>query len=457
MKPTFKYALYCLLAILVVSLRLIYLDADPPQWLSWSTGIYSDEGIYSADARSVVLFGHWCSGNFHSAEIAPLHHLLLLGVLRLFGVSLYSARLLGVAASLGTIFLLFLTLKAQYNENTAAIGAIFLGISPIALFYSRLDLLETPTAFLLTAAFYLIVTKRSGWLVGLALALAVCYKPLAVLCLPAFFVDYRKEPLEAGKRLASIFCGLVLFFLLWQFPHHAELSRLNHHYLFHQYLPHSLAQLRRNIVRSLWSGAGDGVFPYLVRHAPILLITAAAAIVSRKLRSDSKLRSYILWAGVPLIALCLISYSPSRYYILFWPGLCALAAIATAYQRALLRYSIITAYAVFSIVTITLSLIDATYEFRDSGKAIGNHFGQSVVLVGQYAPELALSNNLKCLYVQPGLANSRGDLNSSIVLITPTPLWSTYWKTRTDGALVPASLRQYPLPQGQSVTAWKTP
>jgi 4-amino-4-deoxy-L-arabinose transferase-like glycosyltransferase len=152
MKPALKTSAYLLLALTLVGLRIYHLDCDPPTWLSWSSGIYSDEGIYAGDAASAALTGHWSPGDFHSAEIAPLHHLALLTLFRAFGVSLVTARTLSVVCSFVCLVFFWLILRREFDEITAAIGVVFLGLSPVFLFYNRLALLETPAVALFLLA-----------------------------------------------------------------------------------------------------------------------------------------------------------------------------------------------------------------------------------------------------------------------------------------------------------------
>jgi 4-amino-4-deoxy-L-arabinose transferase-like glycosyltransferase len=428
MTPAVKRSLYVGLTCLLVVLRFVHLDADPPSWLSWSSGIYSDEGIYACDARSVVLFGHWAPGDFHSAEIAPLHHLLLLCVFRLFGVSLITVRSLSVVTSLVTLVFFFLVLRKQFDEKTAVLGFIFLGLSPVYLFYNRLGLLETPTVCLLVIALYLSTFPKGQWLTGIFLALAVIYKPLAILCIPAFFVDCRENPRHVAIRLASLLTGLLTYFVTWQLPHRANLSRLNRYYLLHQYLPHTVGGLGHNLVRSLWSGSSDGILPYLLHFAPPLLLAVVVAAFQGTTRNDKRLTVYWCWLMLPAATLCLISYEPSRYFLLFWPALAAISAVALTQASSIFRQVYFAIFAItFLMVTVT-SLGHPKYLIANAGKEVGI-LGP---IAGQYAPELGLSNKSVCLYVQPGIANDTTPVASYTILITRSTYWNKYWKKRSN-------------------------
>jgi 4-amino-4-deoxy-L-arabinose transferase-like glycosyltransferase len=451
MTPATKRVVFLVLLLVVLSVRLFDLSADPPAWLSWSSGIYSDEGIYAADARSIALFGHWCSGDFHSAEIVPLQNLLLLGIFKIFGVSLISVRTLSLVGSLATLALFFSILRKQFDDQTALIGVVFLGLSPVYLFYNRLGLLETPTTFLLVFALYLQATRRPGWLCGLALALAVAYKPLAILCLPAFFIDYREDRAALLKRGASFVGGMAIYTAVWQWPHRHDLMRINHYYITHQYLPHSASGLAHNVIRSWVTGSADGVVPYLLHHELILIVLALSVAWHKELLKDSRVRCYCLWLLVPIAAFTVISYEPSRYFILFWPALAALAAIIISRMPAKWQMGTVSAFVLVSALTIGTSLFHSTHDVERGGKTLEAKLRPGTTIVGQYAPAFALSNNLPAIYVQPGLANDKTPNDHAAVLITLSPYWSGYWARRLRIGPTTSSLLDLNLPHNQEV------
>ena len=455
-KVNLKTAAYVSTATLILLVRLIRLDADPPPWLSWSSGIYSDEGIYASDARSLALFGCWAPGDFHSAIIAPLHHLLLLGVFKVFGVSLLTVRAFDVVCSLVSLIFFTLALRRQFDDRSAFTGLIFLGLSPIYVFYNRLGLMETPTVLLLTAALYASTFEEGTIAEGFLLALAVIYKPLALLCVPAFFVDLKQHPKQAAARLSVLVAGIAAYALIWQAPHRTALAKANRYYLLHQYLPHSTAGIVHDLIRSLFIGEADGVIPYLLHTAPVLICLAAIALFQQSAKDTRTLR-FLFWFAVPATAFCFISYAPSRYFVLFLPGLAGAAAISVNQLDMIWRRTIVSAFVALSLLTIALSLQSATYEIERGGKLLRTTLPAGTTIVGQYAPELALSNCFRAMYVQPKLANSVGFLGSGMILITRSPFWDNYWSDREDGKLTPTPQFSLSLPKSQSVDFYPAP
>ncbi len=185
-----------LLACLLV--RLVALDADPPAWLSWSTGLYTDEGFYTLDARHEALFGTWAPGNFHDRLLSPLLSVLQQGVFAAFGVGIVQARLLSIVFGLLTVAVLWLGLRRAFGVNTADYGALFLGLAPPFALYNRTALQETPTVFWLVLAFTLWVhgARRPVLyvLAGVSMAVAVVFKGLALLAVSGILAAGRKPP-----------------------------------------------------------------------------------------------------------------------------------------------------------------------------------------------------------------------------------------------------------------------
>ena len=188
------------LLLLCLLVRLAALDADPPPWLSWSTGLYTDEGYYTLDARHEVLFGTPAPGNFHDRLLSPLLSFLQQGMFDVFGAGLHEARLLSVGFGLLTVWVFWLALRRAYHARTADFGALFLGLAPPFALYNRLALQETPTVFWLVLAFALWVYggRLGRGLAGVSLGLAIVFKALAIVALPALLAGVPPAPNNGG-------------------------------------------------------------------------------------------------------------------------------------------------------------------------------------------------------------------------------------------------------------------
>ena len=165
-----------------------------------------------------------------------------------------------------------------------------------------------------------------------------------------------------SPRIAAVFAGLavmgVVYMLFWYLPNRAELSHMLHQYRVQQIQPHSFTHLLQNSYHSIL-GDRRGLFPYLLRHTPILftlvLILLAASICKRTHRpidpstedkDDSPIPPLLqtstqlfltVWLLFGWLTLSVISYSPSRYYVSTYPAMAALAAIGLWRLADLLR------------------------------------------------------------------------------------------------------------------------
>ena len=339
---------------LILLVRLVALDADPPPWLSWSTGLYTDEGYYTLDARHEVLFGTLAPGNFHDRLLSPLLSIVQQGVFEVFGAGLLQARLLCVCFGLLTIGVFWLALRRAFDSRTADYGALFLGLAPPFALSNRLALQETPTVFWLVLAFAL-WAYGVKWASGAALAVAVVFKGLAIIALPALWIPTQAQaptlPKREGEEFAAwraslsslagrtpakqgggFLLALALYLAAWYGPHHADLSRMAAYYGAHQIQPHSAVSVWLNFRRGLIGGE-RGAVPYLLALMPVpCLITAWG---TAKWRDWMPADRYLaVWLACGLVFCLLSSYAPSRYYVLFLPPLVGLAARGAAQTKA---------------------------------------------------------------------------------------------------------------------------
>ncbi len=462
--------LIAFILILATALRLIALHADPPSWLSWSAGLYSDEGIYSEDSRLWVLYGQHMQGNFQIAAVAPLHYHLLIWVFRhVTTISLATVREVAVAFSVGTLICFWGSLRLVYGAPTAALALVLLAFSAPFLLYNRMGLLEMPALFWLSAAFLALACAHAGhdkpddskinraeisWLLaaGVLAGLAVAWKGTfalgALSLLVAASLRHKRYALAAILGLVAV---LFLNFLVFVRPFRAEVSRVDHYYLLHQYLPHSTSGIVRNIVRSLLTGSNDGALVYLLHFAPVLLILAVAALAVPRLRRREDAWLW-LWLGIPLGAMMLVNYSPSRYFVQFWPALAGLAACGLV--RLPRRNAAVIALALALCVDGTLlarAYERRTYTVQNDAHLLERVLPRDAWIAGQFAPTVCMECSLRSMYVQPGLAN---DSSAALALLPITHVLATQtlspaddpWRARRNQLIAaPSGLRLLPI------------
>ncbi len=382
---------------LAVSLRLIAPDSDPYARLSWSSGLLTDEGYYIHNARNLVLFGAERTDDFNNMLIMPTLHYVQVVVFRLWGASIVPARMISVVCSLISVLVLFAAARRAFGLKVAVIAATFIGLDHTNLLYNRLALMDTPGEMLLVFALYAWVRgmarnrRETGtrlWLLacGGLLGTAFVTRGLAGIVIPAVFaaaciaarqtrarvglpvnggepggqpqtgwdaiVSAAKHPvmpLAAGLALV-----LTLYFVTWYAPHRAELTRINHYYLWGQIIPASGQRLALNIANA-WFGDERGAAPFLMRHTPLqtVLVFGWAALLLSRWRAKSGEKAgcaplanrfsgptavlALCWLACAALFLNVASYSPSRYYLLFYPALALAAAFSLVNIAAVLK------------------------------------------------------------------------------------------------------------------------
>ena len=491
------------LIALVFGLRLVALSSDPYRNLDWSSGLLTDEGFYLHNARNSVLFGNPRTDDFNNSLLSPTLNALQTAVFRIFGTGMIQARLISVSAGLLTLPLFFAALRRAYSTRVAAFAAVFLGLDHVPLLYSRMALMDTPAALILTAAFYCWVRARRErapgadggrldrhsrlervapllwlFLCGASLGLAFATRGLCAFAIPGplllLFRIKRGDPPAFHRLLAFAFglaIVLTLYAAFWMLPHRMELAQTNGFYLHQQLLPRSFGHFLRIVTRAFF-GDTRGLAPAFIRHTPILFALAIAGMCWRfsVRRSAEPLSENTLYLGgwlvSGLITFGAIGYSPSRYYILFFPALAALAALTLEYVPEVAPFLLLSkwkraifggflAYHLFLftrpvnglpgnlfIAALTLcavlillklkpniqrplpgarrlvllwALINAlwlgdwlghlAYTQENAGRWLTAHLPPDAVLIGDVAPGISVNTNFVSVPVIPGLCN----------------------------------------------------
>ncbi len=451
----FATPLRVLLILACLAIRLVALDSDPPPWLSWSTGLYTDEGFYTSDARHLALFGTTAPGDFHDRLLSPLLSVLQQGVFSVFGSGIVPARLIGVAFGLGTVGVFWLGLRRAYGPAVADFGALFLGLSPVFALYNRTALQETPTVFWLTLAFMLWtygVSQEGRWrsvllgLAGLAAAVAVVFKGLAVMVVAAPLMSESQEKsrgkphpyLRSLPSVAGLFLGLALYGLLWYAPHHTELSRMGAYYRVHQIQPHSWHSLGMNVRRGVIGGE-RGVLPFLLATLPVPCLLTAWTLTRRATLVD---RYLILWLSGGLLFCLLSSYAPSRYYVLFLPPLAGLASRGVAEFRRPAQATAGLLFLLTSLAWYGVAWAERSDAGRDAGRALVRTLPLGSVVIGDFAPAVCRETRFAAMMVQPDLANDDQPVErlgaTHVVIVRNAKSWQDWWQVRYPNVIQPS-------------------
>jgi len=154
----------------------------------------------------------------------------------IFGVHESIARLVIIAFSVGSVYLLYQLIRLHFDRRAAAFGALIFIISPLELFFGRAVMPESAMIFFSIGSLYFFNkwTRSDDWTsFAIALfctALAFMIKiPTLCLGLPLLSLAYAKY----GKRMFAepelyLFAVLALIpAALWYYHAHAVLAQYN--------------------------------------------------------------------------------------------------------------------------------------------------------------------------------------------------------------------------------------
>jgi len=179
----FSLLLDCVILLGALLLRLWQLDVKPAHF---------DEGVngYFVDRIRESGFFIYDPTNYHG----PLHFYLLFAAQTLFGREVWVFRLTVALASTGAVALVLWRARDLFGVAACRLGAIFLALSPAAVFVGRYAIHETwlVVGLLMIAIggleWVLWRSRRGVWWCFLGMALALVTKETWVLHIGCFFI-----------------------------------------------------------------------------------------------------------------------------------------------------------------------------------------------------------------------------------------------------------------------------
>jgi 4-amino-4-deoxy-L-arabinose transferase-like glycosyltransferase len=330
---------------LAVWARVVALDADPDFRLCWSSGLLTDEGFYTHNARNAVLLGQARTNEFNNMVLSPLVHAAQAAVFRVFGVGYPQARAISVVCSLLTLVVMFAALRRAFGERVAWLGALILAWEHAYLMYNRMALLETPATLFLALAFYTWVRRGEGlaWsmLTGILTVIACSIKSLCAFFAPAPLLaswwsgrtHQRDTRWEIGAMVTGMMLAGLLYGGVWLLPHWNEYRHMSDFYLTYQILPRHLLDVYADVRRAVLNYE-YGLMGYLFAHMPLTIFLALTTTLLAIFRSEERRRGHgaveflLMWMWLGIALLAFIRYAPSRYYVPIYPAIVALAAIS---------------------------------------------------------------------------------------------------------------------------------
>ena len=120
-----RWGVWLLVVLALVLPRALFLNADAAPDLCWGTGIWTDEGFYTHNARNAVLFGQAELDGFNNRNLSPVLDLLQQGVFRTFGVGLIPVRALSVVFGLLALVFFYDGLRRTLGRRIAVTATLF--------------------------------------------------------------------------------------------------------------------------------------------------------------------------------------------------------------------------------------------------------------------------------------------------------------------------------------------
>lgn len=345
-KNTFPYLLV-ILFIGLVALRVVHISADPPAELSWSGGLFFDEGALAHNARNKVLFGAWKFDEWNDFYYSPILTYIKWLVFRIFGVGIAQLRLVPIIFSGLTLLALYQTLKLSLPRSTAVLSVFLLGVNYLYVMYSRIGLTETPLLLftMLTVYFWQagLQTQRSSrarWLmfwggvncftVYIFKALAVYFLPVpfAALFLLILFADTNTRRKELLFLSGSFFLGLLvtagIWYGLFYMPNYDAIHQAGE-YVKNLSFPTSFPRFWQNVRYSPFIPIFLQTPVVFVMSWLYLMYLFALLWIDRSRITTLDL-FMALWFLAHLAFFLGYAYRPTRYYIPIIPPMAVLAA-----------------------------------------------------------------------------------------------------------------------------------
>lgn len=336
-----KTIVILLIFFVLLSLRIININADPPSNLSSSAGIWLDEMHNVHQVRNKILFGSWKMDRYPSISYSPIFSGLQYVILLIVGVGLWQIKVLPVILSIFSLFLAYKALEEYYGFRYGLVALILLGFNYTFIMYNRLGLYENLVLFfmLLTLYFwqksvrkekaiYFAITGLSAGFAFLAKSLAFYFVGASALAMLFYF--FQKGLVKSWKHGLSALSGAatagVIWYLGFYLPFKEDFTCLGSSWF------------KLAFGSGIWKAviSENPLLPLFIRFQFLPLTLWLAIIFTLFLfhrfsanpqKSDPVEIFIAFWFLSGLLFLGLLSYNPTRYYLPILPSVVLLATL----------------------------------------------------------------------------------------------------------------------------------
>jgi 4-amino-4-deoxy-L-arabinose transferase-like glycosyltransferase len=397
-------------------LRFIHLQSDFPHQLTWSGDVYTDEGWNANNAIAYQVRGDWhVEGDWNPAVFLPVYTLLQVASFKLFGMSLFSARLTIGVFFLLSVLLILLILKKHHGWPIVLITAILLSVNYFLFAYSRIALMEIPMLFFAMVGM-LLAFHSSGryWYVynfasSMFISISLLIKTSALFIFPViFYIFYCISKYELHDTVKHFSFFILISFILFFIYYILAVSNYANDYHYFRKLNVSLQgewnplKFPKYILKAFWGG--HIVDKILFAASNLFLIYA---IMMRQ--ELSEYRNAIVISAIWILSATLIfgsyNYAPPRYYVSNAIPVTVLNAILINYVlrkhfHRFVKCSILALYIAFittNIYNIFNYMQSPKYSFLSMSKEIRRVISSednTSILMGHFANSISLANGV---------------------------------------------------------------
>lgn len=402
-----RYGHYIALLVILL-LHLPFLQADPDGLLAWhSRGAWTDEGLYTAQARNLIHSGHLGITQMDGFAKTPFFTAYILPFLYLLGTHLWVARLAVLLFSLVATYQLikrcfagvaahfaWATIGLQYLVFTYSHFAMaeMLGASCIvwaAVWYVKYtDTLLANYALYAAVAALLAFGCKTSYLFGIAIV-PTC---IGIVLLRNLLVRNKAVAIKHARALLYTIVLNILFLLLFYtalyLPNKALYDKILAQDVAVKFVG-DIAILVDTLVFNLEQIAGETALLSYLLLAAIISLTVLFIKVKNKLPGNALIQFCSVWLLLELPKLT-IPYLPSRYLVSMF--LC-LAIILAAHCYYLYKYQ----YKGLAIAAVSIgilcniffyvqSLMGRTYQVQTINAYLQKTATGKRVMLGTWAP-----------------------------------------------------------------------
>lgn len=355
------------LVVLLLSftaLRFFEIQADPPGFIDFGNGNFTDEGFKTDYSRTIFLgnegkifLGRYCEDCLQSNQTSvnnPIVNGLYVFSFSLFGVGFFSIRVVAIILSLLSVFVFCYTLRKDFGNRFALVVGVLLVSSFVFFAFNRLALLENFILLFIALSFFCF-NKIKAW---------------------------------KGKIFSSV---LICFALFSKFSSSSALPIMSSN------IPNSLLLLVRDYAIMVFNRA----FRFTAILYVVGLISGLMFLLrSKKDYSIEQLNIFwfcLIWLFGGMAVFGFFTYQPSRYFYLVFPPLAFFAAYLICFAKVSkkLRALVFVGILVSQVFLFGVYVNDLNYSQFNSSTIFSDVVKDSVV-GGSWCPTLGIESIALC-------------------------------------------------------------